>query len=82
TGDKVSARRAEWQEKLVFIDIPEPQPNLHEVRVSARRAEWQEKLVFIDIPEPQPNLHEVRVSANECRDKRIDVSFSFGLCRM
>ncbi|MDY4059536.1 MAG: hypothetical protein SOY63_07020, partial [Alloprevotella sp.] len=72
----------EWQEKLVFIDIHEPQPNLHEVRVSARRAEWQEKLVFIDIPEPQPNLHEVRVSANECRDKRIDVSFSFGLCRM
>ena len=48
-GCKVSARRAEWQEKLVFIDIPEPQPNLREASVSARRAEWQEKQVLIGI---------------------------------
>ncbi|MDD7564668.1 MAG: hypothetical protein SPK31_07460, partial [Alloprevotella sp.] len=27
-----SARRAEWQEKLVFIDIPEPPPNLRRRR--------------------------------------------------
>ena len=34
--DKVSARRAEWQEKLVFIDIPEPPPNLRrQAKVSA-----------------------------------------------
>ncbi|MBS7409296.1 MAG: hypothetical protein KIG47_09350, partial [Prevotellamassilia sp.] len=44
---RVSARRAEWQEKLVFIDIPEPPPNLRRKRELVQmRAEWQEKLVL------------------------------------